>query len=76
MIYQLPSGKIINISIETFLRMSDDDFRYLSEADFGSSVSNNNPFDIIEDDVDDVSIVEDYPIEDIADDLDFTEDLD
>lgn len=35
MIYQLPSGRIINISIEQYLNMSDDDLKYCSEQGWG-----------------------------------------
>ncbi len=48
MIYQLPNGKVINISIETYLRMTDEDLRYLSESNAGTHVSNTSPFNISE----------------------------
>jgi hypothetical protein len=36
MIYQLPNGKIINISIEQFLLMTDEDEQELIACNFGS----------------------------------------
>ena len=48
MIYQLPNGKVINISIESYLRMTDEDLRYLSESNFGTHVGNTNPFNVSE----------------------------
>lgn len=41
--YQLPSGKTIRITIEAFLNMSDEDIKYLSHNNYGSS--SENPFD-------------------------------
>ena len=48
MIYQLPNGKVINISVESYLRMTDEDLHYLSESSAGTHVSNTNPFSISE----------------------------
>jgi len=75
MIYQLPNGKIINISIEAYLRMSDEDLRYINESNFGSSVEDVSPFDIIEDTTDDIQFVEDY-LEDLPEDIEFPDDVD
>jgi len=75
MIYQLPNGKIINISIEAYLRMSDEDLRYINESNFGSSVEDVSPFDIIEDTTDDIQFVEDY-LEDLPEDIEFLDDVD
>lgn len=76
MLYQLPNGKVINISIEAFLRMSDDDLRYLSEQDFGSSTESENPFNVTEDDAETIYIVDDYPIDEIPDELDLSDEED
>ena len=35
MIYQLPTGKIINISIDDFLNMTDDDMQLMIATNFG-----------------------------------------
>jgi hypothetical protein len=75
MIYQLPNGKIINISVEAYLRMSDEDLRYLNESEFGSHVGDTNPFDITEDTTEHLQFVEDY-IEDLPEDIEFPDDID
>jgi|688.fasta_scaffold1869063_2 hypothetical protein len=76
MLYQLPNGKTINISVEAFLRMSDDDLRYLNESNnIGCSYDDGNPFAINEDQ-DDIYIIDDVPLDEIADDLDISDDLD
>ena len=36
MIYQLPNGKIINITIEQYLELSDEDIQYLVSIDYGN----------------------------------------
>lgn len=75
MIYQLPNGKIINISIEAYLRMSDEDIRYLNESEFGCNIGDASPFDVTEDATDDLQFVEDY-IEDLPEDIEFPDDID
>lgn len=75
MIYQLPNGKIINISVEAYLRMSDEDLRYLNESDFGSSIGDASPFDVTEDTTENLQFVEDY-IEDLPEDIEFPDDID
>ena len=40
MIYQLPNGKIIRISVEEFLEITDEDITYLISLDFGESSLN------------------------------------
>ena len=42
MIYQLPNGKIVNITVEQFLALTDDDFKYMNERNMGSICS--DPF--------------------------------
>jgi hypothetical protein len=75
MIYQLPNGKIINISIEAYLRMSDEDLRYINESNFGSNVEDASPFDVTEDTTENIQFVEDY-IEDLPEDIEFPDDID
>lgn len=75
MIYQLPNGKIINISIEQYLRMSDEELHYLNESNFGSSIGDASPFDVNEDTAESVQFVEDY-IEDLPEDIEFPDDVD
>ena len=36
MMYQLPNGKVINISIEQYLDLSDEDIQYLISIDYGN----------------------------------------
>ena len=40
--YQLPNGKVIYISIEEYLSMTDEDIQYFIASDFGETVI--NPF--------------------------------
>jgi len=42
MLYQLPNGKVINISIDQFLDMTDQDIQYLMSVNAGDHCS--NPF--------------------------------
>lgn len=42
MIYQLSTGKVIEISLEQFLEMTDDDIEYLVAYNVGENI--NNPF--------------------------------
>ena len=57
MIYQLPNGKTINISLEAYLSMSDDDLKYLNEMNIGSSAC-DNPF-ISPEELDELDIIMD-----------------
>ena len=75
MIYQLPNGKIINISVEAYLRMSDEDLRYIDESNFGISIGDTSPFDVTEDTTENLQFVEDY-IEDLPEDIEFPDDID
>ncbi len=40
MIYQLPNGKIIRLSIEEYLEITDEDILYLISIDYGESSIN------------------------------------
>lgn len=42
MLYQLPNGRVINITVEQYLSMSDNDIQYLSSSNAGESI--HNPF--------------------------------
>lgn len=42
MLYQLPNGKVIEITIEQYLRLTDDEIQELIAFNFGDSV--DNPF--------------------------------
>ena len=74
MIYQLPNGKVINISIEAYLRMSDEELRYLNETNFGSSIENVSPFEITEETAEPLQFVDEY-LEELPEDIDFPDEL-
>lgn len=75
--YQLPNGKVIFISIEEFLALSEDDIQYLISIDYGEYVS--NPFsdmtkqqyydfdDLLFEDDDEKNLGTDNPFDDIVD---------
>jgi len=42
MLYNLPNGKVIEISVEQFLDMEDEEFEYLMSINFGEPIE--NPF--------------------------------
>ena len=42
MFYNLPNGKVIEISVEQYLEMSDEEFEYLLSINFGDVIE--NPF--------------------------------
>ena len=42
MIINLPNGKSIEVSLEVYLRMTDEDYEYLVSANWGDDL--NNPF--------------------------------
>ena len=75
MIYQLPSGKVINISIESYLRMTDEELRYINDSNFGSSIGNTSPFDVVEDNTNIEYITEEY-LEELPPDIEFPDDID
>lgn len=41
-VYQLPSGKIVYLTVEQFLRLTDDEIKQYEDSNLGSS--GNNPF--------------------------------
>lgn len=81
--YQLPNGKVIFISIEEFLNLSEDDIQYLVSIDYGEYVP--NPFsdidkqyyhdfdDLLFEDDDEKNTGTDNPFDDI---VDITSDMD
>jgi len=42
MLYQLPNGKVINLSIEEYLDLTNEDIQYLISIDFGEHI--RDPF--------------------------------
>ena len=82
MLYQLPNGKVIYLSIEQFLELTDDDIQYLMSIDGGehainpftdSAVHQNSKehyydFDYLKDDENENDrITDDEPFDDIID---------
>ena len=43
MIYQLPNGKIVHLTIEEYLDLTEEDIQYLTSVNIGSNTP-NNPF--------------------------------
>jgi hypothetical protein len=43
-VYQLPNGKCVYLTVEQFLSLEDDDIKYLVEFNFGNTV--NDPFSL------------------------------
>lgn len=44
LIYQLPNGKVLKLTLEQYLSLTDDDLKYAVEKNFGGSCG-HNPFD-------------------------------
>ena len=81
--YQLPNGKVVHLSIEEYLDLTDEDIQYLMSIDYGehirdpftgSAVENNTrdkyyDFDFLNQDDEDVNdiISDDMPFDDIID---------
>ena len=42
MLYQLPNGKVVHLTIEEFLDLTDEDMQYLMSIDFGEHI--RDPF--------------------------------
>lgn len=42
MLYQLPNGKVVHLSIEEYLDLTNEDIQYLMSLDFGEHIQ--NPF--------------------------------
>lgn len=74
MIVSLPNGKVVEMSLEQYLRMTDEDFQFMVAQNWGEEV--NNPFhgSVLEDgEYAEIPIPETFAdevaIEDIIDDL-------
>jgi hypothetical protein len=80
--YQLPNGKVIHLSVEEFLDLTDEDIQYLMSIDYGehirdpftgSAVENNTKekyydFDYLSDDENENDVIsDDEPFDDIID---------
>jgi len=42
MLYQLPSGKVVHLTIEEYLELTDEDIQYMLSIDYGEHIS--DPF--------------------------------
>ena len=88
MLYQLPNGKVIYISIEQFLDLSDEDIQYMMSLDYGEYATNpftdsaviqnakekHYDFDyLVDDENSNETISDDEPFDDI---IDLTDPLD
>ena len=86
--YQLPNGKVINLSLDQFLDMTDEDIQYLISIEYGeyvrdpfngSAVEDNKQekyydFDYLADDESEDNVIsDDEPFDDI---IDLSENLD
>jgi len=71
MIYQLPNGRVIKLSIDTYLKMTDEDLRYLNEINIGST-SSDDPF-VSEEEAEQVDIIEEEYIEDLPAEFDIAD---
>ena len=82
MLYQLPNGKVVHLSLEEYLDLTDEDVQYLMSLDYGehildpftgSAVEKNKQekyydFDYLTDDEsEDTVISDDEPFDDIID---------
>ena len=81
--YQLPNGKVVHLSIEEYLDLTDEDIQYLMSIDYGehirdpftgSAVENNTrdkyyDFDFLNQDDEDLNdiVSDDIPFDDIID---------
>jgi hypothetical protein len=80
--YQLPNGKVINLSLDQFLDLTDEDIQYLISIEYGeyvrdpfngSAVENNKQekyydFDYLADDESEDNVIsDDEPFDDIID---------
>jgi hypothetical protein len=79
--YQLANGKVINITIEQYLSLSDEDIQYLISQDAGEQAidpfeeseviehkhSKHYDFDYLSDDDEETKTTDDHPFDDIID---------
>jgi hypothetical protein len=72
MIYQLPNGRVVKLSIETYLKMTDEDLRYLNEINIGST-SSDDPF-VSEEEAEPLDIISEEYIEDLPAEFDIPDD--
>jgi hypothetical protein len=67
MLYQLPNGKVIHMSIEDYLSLTDDDVRFLISVNAGETIINPFQGSVLQDNVkDDIE----YEDEEVLDETD------
>jgi len=67
MLYQLPNGKVIHMSIDEYLSLTDDDVRFLVSVNAGETIINPFQGSVLQDNIkDDVE----YEEEEVLDDTD------
>jgi hypothetical protein len=76
MLYQLPNGKVVEMSVEQFLELTDEDFQFLMCLDagdvvedpfFGTAMGSNIPMTVIKE------IAEQDMLDDVDESIDFSE---
>ncbi len=55
--------------------MTDEELRYINDSNFGSSIGNTSPFDVVEDNTNIELITEEY-LEELPPDIEFPDDID
>jgi hypothetical protein len=81
MLYQLPNGKVIEISTEQYFEMTDEELQYLIAYNYGDtledpwfgSVIQKNSFTVDEDDDDFLEVPSDLTDVTIQDKIDYTD---
>ena len=83
MLYQLPNGKVVHLTIEEFLDLTDEDMQYLMSIDFGEHIRDPFTGSAVDKNTREKFIdteflpMEDYDLNDIAsDDLPFDDIID
>jgi hypothetical protein len=83
MLYQLPNGKVIHLTIEEYLSLTEEDLQYLMSIDYGEHIRDPFTGSAVENNTREKSIdtdflpMEDYDLNDIpSDDLPFDDIID
>jgi len=83
MLYQLPNGKVVHLTIEEYLSLTDEDIQYLMSIDYGEHIRDPFTGSAVEKNIrekymdTDFLPMEDYDLNDIpSDDLPFDDIID
>jgi len=83
MLYQLPNGKVVHLSIEEYLDLTDEDIQYLMSIDYGEHIRDPFSGSAVEDntkqkyyDFDILSMDEESKNDVISDDIPFDDIID